>query len=143
MPVPLCDVVHVGRRVHDVSRFVGMPEPQQVADLVQGHGVHRVFGELQAVGGAAGNIICVHNVVAASAVVGLVGKEGAVIRKTLMPFVYYALLPGCIGYVIVWYGQGGLYSIATAIIALILATVVYLLSTNGNRLEREAEQRSP
>ncbi len=38
---------------------------------------------LQAVGGAAGNMICVHNVVAASAVVGLVGKEGTVIRKTL------------------------------------------------------------
>ncbi|MYF76683.1 MAG: L-lactate permease, partial [Acidobacteria bacterium] len=32
---------------------------------------------LQAVGGAAGNMICVHNVVAASAVVGLLGKEGA------------------------------------------------------------------
>lgn len=38
---------------------------------------------LQAVGGAAGNTICVHNVVAASAVVGLIGKEGLVIRKTL------------------------------------------------------------
>ena len=49
---------------------------------------------LQAVGGAAGNMICVHNVVAASAVVGLLGKEGAVIRMTVVPFVYYALLPG-------------------------------------------------
>ena len=37
---------------------------------------------LQAVGGAAGNTICVHNVVAALAVVGLVGREGMVIRKT-------------------------------------------------------------
>jgi len=55
---------------------------------------------LQAVGGAAGNMICVHNVVAASAVVGLLGKEGAVIRLTLLPFVYYALLPGMIGFVI-------------------------------------------
>ncbi|MBA3316327.1 MAG: L-lactate permease [Planctomycetota bacterium] len=56
---------------------------------------------LQAVGGAAGNMICVHNVVAAGAVVGLVGKEGAVIRKTLAPFLYYALLSGIIGYAIV------------------------------------------
>ncbi|MDG1892648.1 MAG: L-lactate permease [Verrucomicrobiota bacterium] len=63
---------------------------------------------LQAVGGAAGNIICVHNVVAASAVVGLVGKEGAVIRKTLPAFIYYALLPGALGYAIVWYSQKGL-----------------------------------
>jgi len=53
---------------------------------------------LQAVGGAAGNMICVHNVVAASAVVGLLGREGAVIRMTLMPFVYYALIPGLVAY---------------------------------------------
>ena len=56
---------------------------------------------LQAVGGAAGNMICVHNVVAASAVVGMLGREGAVIRMTLIPFVYYALVPGLIGFVIV------------------------------------------
>lgn len=59
---------------------------------------------LQAVGGAAGNIICVHNVVAASAVVGLVGREGMVIRKTLPAFIYYALVPGCLGYAIVTVG---------------------------------------
>lgn len=58
---------------------------------------------LQAVGGAAGNTICVHNVVAASAVVGLVGKEGTIIRKTLLVFTYYALLPGLLGYMIVWH----------------------------------------
>jgi lactate permease len=57
---------------------------------------------LQAIGGAAGNTICVHNVVAASAVVGLIGKEGAVIRKTLWVFAYYAFVPGCLGYAIVW-----------------------------------------
>lgn len=57
---------------------------------------------LQAIGGAAGNTICVHNVVAASAVVGLIGKEGAVIRKTLCVFAYYALISGCLGYAIVW-----------------------------------------
>lgn len=55
---------------------------------------------LQAVGGAAGNTICVHNVVAASAVVGLVGREGAVIRKTALLFCYYALGAGIIGFLI-------------------------------------------
>ena len=54
---------------------------------------------LQAVGGAAGNVICVHNVVAASAVVGMTGREGDVIRKTLLVFVYYALAAGMIGFV--------------------------------------------
>lgn len=56
---------------------------------------------LQAVGGAAGNMICVHNVVAASAVVGLLGREGLVIRRTFVPFVYYALLTGGVGYLLV------------------------------------------
>lgn len=58
---------------------------------------------LQAVGGAAGNMICVHNVVAASAVVGLLGREGAILRKTMIPFVYYVVLAGGLGYLIVWY----------------------------------------
>ncbi|MEJ8566412.1 L-lactate permease [Elongatibacter sediminis] len=56
---------------------------------------------LQAVGGAAGNMICVHNVVAACAVVGMLGREGLVIRRTFLPFVYYALLTGLAGFVIV------------------------------------------
>src|SRR5690606_41299555 len=46
---------------------------------------------LQAVGGAAGNTICVHNVVAASAVVGLIGREGTTLRKTMIVFVYYVI----------------------------------------------------
>ncbi len=75
---------------------------------------------LQAVGGASGNIICVHNVVAASAVAGLVGKEGAVIRKTLLPFAYYALMTGALGYGIVNVGNGLLnpgFIVAAAIVA--------------------------
>jgi lactate permease len=52
---------------------------------------------LQAVGGAAGNMICVHNVVAASATVGLVDREGSIIRKTLIPMTYYAVQAGLIG----------------------------------------------
>jgi lactate permease len=55
---------------------------------------------LQAVGGAAGNVICIHNVVAASAVVGLVGREGIVIRKTFVVFCLYAGLAGLVGVVL-------------------------------------------
>ncbi len=57
---------------------------------------------LQAVGGAAGNTICVHNVVAAAATVGLLGREGLVIRRTLLMFAYYTALAGILGLAIVW-----------------------------------------
>ena len=55
---------------------------------------------LQAVGGAAGNTICVHNVVAALAVAGLVGREGLVIRRTILVFVYYAGTAGILGLIV-------------------------------------------
>ncbi len=52
---------------------------------------------LQAVGAAAGNMIAIHNVVAASATVGLIGQEGAVLRRTLLPLVYYLGVLGVLG----------------------------------------------
>ncbi len=48
----------------------------------------------QAVGAAAGNMIAIHNVVAASATVGLLGKEGMTLRKTIVPTLYYVVLTG-------------------------------------------------
>ena len=81
---------------------------------------------LQAVGGASGNIICVHNVVAASAVAGLIGKEGSVIRKTLLPFFYYALITGSLGYGIVNLSNG-LFNAGFIMVALIVATMLYFI----------------
>lgn len=52
---------------------------------------------LQAVGAAAGNMIAIHNVVAASATVGLLGQEGATLRRTIIPTVYYVLATGALG----------------------------------------------
>jgi lactate permease len=86
---------------------------------------------LQAVGGAAGNMICVHNVVAASAVVGLLGREGAVLRLTLLPFVYYALLPGAIGYLILSYSSTGVLNIGGALVLLIASAVIYTIARYG------------
>jgi lactate permease len=56
---------------------------------------------LQAVGAAAGNMIAIHNVVAALATVGLLGQEGAILRKTVIPTVYYVLLAGILGLIAV------------------------------------------
>jgi len=50
----------------------------------------------QAVGAAAGNMIAIHNVVAASATVGMLGREGLTLRKTIWPTLYYVTLAGII-----------------------------------------------
>ncbi|NIB42332.1 L-lactate permease [Pseudomaricurvus alkylphenolicus] len=57
---------------------------------------------LQAVGAAAGNMIAIHNVVAASATVGLLGREGATLRKTVIPTCYYLVATGIIGLVAIY-----------------------------------------
>lgn len=52
---------------------------------------------MQVLGANAGNMICVVNVVAAASVVKLLGQEGAIIRLTLGPMLYYALWAGILG----------------------------------------------
>jgi lactate permease len=56
---------------------------------------------LQAVGAAAGNMIAIHNVVAASATVGLLGQEGHTLRRTLLPTIYYLTVVGMMGLIAV------------------------------------------
>lgn len=59
-----------------------------------------IIVSLQAVGAAAGNMIAIHNVVAACATVGFLGKEGMVLRKTIIPTIYYLLIVGLLGLII-------------------------------------------
>lgn len=59
----------------------------------------------QSVGAAAGNMIAIHNVVAASATVGLLGREGITLRKTMLPTLYYLLAAGSLT-MIAMYGIG-------------------------------------
>lgn len=93
---------------------------------------------LQAVGGAAGNTICVHNVVTASAVVGLFGQEGRIIRKTLYVFGYYALLLGAIGHNIVWWKKHGAMNAGTlALAALLLLGIFVLVRANSTLPTKE------
>ena len=70
------------------------------------HGVASALGvsaamivALQAVGAAAGNMIAIHNVVAASATVGLLGQEGATLRRTILPTIYYLVATGVLGFI--------------------------------------------
>lgn len=51
---------------------------------------------VQAIGAAAGNMVAIHNVVAASATVGLLGREGTTLRRTVWPTLYYVLMTGII-----------------------------------------------
>lgn len=50
----------------------------------------------QAVGGAMGNMVCIHNIVAACAVTGLVGTEGMILKRTFWPFLLYGIVVGII-----------------------------------------------
>ncbi len=54
----------------------------------------------QGVGGAMGNMVCVHNIVAACAVCGLVGKEGDILRRTVTPFVLYGVTVGIVAFIL-------------------------------------------
>jgi len=63
---------------------------------------HIIIVALQSVGAAMGNMICVHNVVAASATVGLAGMEGTIIRRTMIPCLLYGLLTGVMGMLFIY-----------------------------------------
>lgn len=50
----------------------------------------------QGVGGAMGNMVCIHNIVAACAVTGLIGAEGMILKRTFWPFLLYGIVVGII-----------------------------------------------
>ena len=47
-------------------------------------------------------MIAIHNVVAASATVGLLGREGTTLRKTILPTIYYLTMLGILGLIAVY-----------------------------------------
>ena len=50
-----------------------------------------------------------------------------------MPFVYYALLPGSVGYFLVWYSQTGWINAGSLLAAAIAAAAVWLVVRHGGR----------
>lgn len=63
----------------------------------QMHLPRQIIVALQLVGGSMGNMVCIHNIVAASAVVGLTGAEGAIIKRNFVPLLIYGLCTGLLG----------------------------------------------
>ena len=83
----------------------------------------------QAVGGAAGNMVAVHNVVAASATVGLLGREGIILRKTVLPMLVYSLMAGALASIVL-YGAGlNLGTIVFCLLVLGLLATFFALRT--------------
>ncbi len=62
-------------------------------DTATALGIPAVFAvAMQTIGGAVGNITCINNAVAASATLGISGKEGKLIKINVIPMVIYALV---------------------------------------------------
>jgi len=70
---------------------------------------HIITVALQAVGGAMGNMVCIHNIVAASATVGLAGLEGMLIRRNALPLALYGTVAGIMGLVYIYVLFPGLF----------------------------------
>ncbi|ALN77486.1 L-lactate permease [Staphylococcus agnetis] len=80
-----------------VSTLTFAPVQANIAAAIEGNTTTVLAAQI--IGAAAGNMICVHNVVAVCAVVNMAGKEGSVIRKTLGPALLYCLLAGISAYI--------------------------------------------
>ena len=113
MPLALAEVVAagVGNAWPMVASFIGglgsfITGSNTVSDLLFAEFQWGVATELglsrtitvaaQAVGGAMGNMVCIHNIVAVCAVVGLSGREGIILRRTVWPFLVYGLVVGIV-----------------------------------------------
>ena len=76
-------------------------------------------------------MITVHNVVAACAVVGLLGREGAIIRKTLLPMTYYVVAAGDLGMALI--AGPGWYALWALVLASCLAGMWVTPRSNRTR----------
>lgn len=54
----------------------------------------------QVAGGAMGNMVCIHNIVAVCAVTGLIGREGMILKRTFWPFALYGIVVGIVASVL-------------------------------------------
>lgn len=55
---------------------------------------------LQSVGGAFGNMVCINNIVAVVSVLGLINKEGYILKRTVLPTLIYGILAAVLALVL-------------------------------------------
>jgi lactate permease len=80
-------------------------------DLAGQLGISRlVILSAQVAGGAAGNMICINNIVAVTAVVGLANREGDIFKKTIWPYIAYSSVIAIVAYVLLGSGNYPFYS---------------------------------
>jgi lactate permease len=58
----------------------------------------------QAAGGAMGNMVCIHNIVAVCTVVGLLNREGDILKRTFWPFLLYGVVVGVVAFALIHAG---------------------------------------
>ena len=82
-----------------VSNLTFGPIQNEVANVIDID--NNLLLATQVIGAAIGNMICVHNIVSASVVVGLKGQEGVIIKKTIIPALVYGSFVAIIGFILV------------------------------------------
>lgn len=94
----------------------------------------------QAVGGAGGNTFAIHNIVAASATVGLLGREGDFVRIMSMVCLYYALAAGSIAYLFI-HGFGLNFGTGSFVVLLLgIAAMATWMIRRGDRRPLPVQQ---
>jgi lactate permease len=53
---------------------------------------------LQNVGGAMGNMICINNIVAVCSILGIMNKEGYILKRTFIPMMIYGLIAALLAF---------------------------------------------
>lgn len=92
----------LGSFVSGSATFSHLMFAQLQSDVATSIGAERSVVLAQQVGGAnAGNMVCVANVVAVAGVTGQLGKEGAVISRTVLPMLAYVTGFAVLGLVLV------------------------------------------
>lgn len=56
---------------------------------------------LQSVGGAMGNMVCIHNIVAVCSILGIDDQEGFILKRTVIPMLIYGVIAGIVGALVI------------------------------------------